>query len=674
MKKKKSRIFVADFETTVFSHSQDSTEVWAAAIVELYDTKVRIMNRIEKLMNFLISLHENSIVYYHNLKFDGSFILDLILHDSRFHPALEKVGQLEYEIDYKKDIDMKKYEFKTSISDKGQWYTITICMGNYFIEFRDSLKLLPFSVRQIGESFDTKHKKLDMDYIGERHAGGKITPKEQHYIANDVLVVKEALEILFSEGHDRLTIGSCCMKEFKDSLKYTNEKYPSINTLEYEEMFPNLFRYDLESPFLLDYPNAPKSIGEYIYKSYGGGWCYVNSAFAERELSNGVTFDVNSLYPSMMHSISGNEYPIGMPFFFKGEIPKKALLPERYYFVRIKTRFYLKEGKLPFIHIRNSYLYDANDNLTSSDIYDPINNVWRDTYIDFDGTERDTRQIMTLTCTDFEMLKEHYELVDFEILDGCWFYTLKGIFDDYINYFMNLKKVSTGAKRQLAKLFLNNLYGKMAANTNSSFKVPYLKENGVVGYHVIEKEDKTPGYIPIGSAITSYSRQFTIKAAQANYTRFAYADTDSIHCVGKLEDIKGIEIDSKELCCWKYESNWDKAIFTRQKTYIEHIIGENGKEVEPYHNLKCAGMGNNSKILLEMSFDGDYQTLLKEGSFTKHGETYTIDDFNEIDLEFIKTTRSYSDFQPGLVVPGKLIPKTIKGGVLLTAGFYEMRD
>ena len=42
-----------------------------------------------------------------------------------------------------------------------------------------------------------------------------ITEKEKEYIANDVLAVKEALEIMFTEGHNKLTIGSCCLEEYK---------------------------------------------------------------------------------------------------------------------------------------------------------------------------------------------------------------------------------------------------------------------------------------------------------------------------------------------------------------------------------------------------------------------------------------------------------------------------
>ena len=90
--------------------------------------------------------------------------------------------------------------FQYSISDMGQWYQIKIKEGRNFIELRDSLKLLPFSVKKIGKSFGTKHKKLDMEYTGLRYAGCPITPEEEQYIKNDVLVVKEALEKCSQKG------------------------------------------------------------------------------------------------------------------------------------------------------------------------------------------------------------------------------------------------------------------------------------------------------------------------------------------------------------------------------------------------------------------------------------------------------------------------------------------
>ena len=58
--------------------------------------------------------------------------------------------------------------------------------------------------------------------------------------------------------------------------------------------------------------------------------------------------------------------------------------------------------------------------------------------------------------------------MDFEILDGCYFNSAIGIFDRYIEKYKKIKLESKGAKRELAKLFLNNLYGKMASSTDSS--------------------------------------------------------------------------------------------------------------------------------------------------------------------------------------------------------------
>lgn len=46
--------------------------------------------------------------------------------------------------------------------------------------------------------------------------------------------------------------------------------------------------------------------------------------------------------------------------------------------------------------------------------------------------------------------------------------------------------------RQLAKLFLNNLYGKMASSMNSSFKVAFEKDDGSVGFYEVDENDKNP--------------------------------------------------------------------------------------------------------------------------------------------------------------------------------------
>lgn len=662
MKQREYRYFMGDFETTVYK-GQVNTEVWASALVELFSDKVTILHSIAETFDYLVSLNCNVVVYYHNLKFDGAFWLSYLLVDKKFTQAYDKIGDKETDVKWKQQFKMFNNTFKYSISDRGTWYSIIVKVKNHFIEIRDSLKLLPFSVKRIGESFGTKHKKLDMEYTGFRYAGCEITKEEQEYIANDVLVVKEALEIMFKQGHNKLTIGSCCLEEYKKICRSSLEIQ-----LDYTEMFPNLYDFKIDKQEH-KYDNA----GDWLRKSYRGGWCYLVKGKENKIKTNGTTADVNSLYPSMMSSKSGNKYPIGLPKFWTGNfIPEEALKENMYYFVRIKTRFYIKDNYLPFIQVKGDLKYKGTESLETSDVYNHENDDYFPYYIDKNGNIQQAKVELTLTMTDYQLIKEHYELVDFEIIDGCYFYSMVGIFDEYINKYAKIKKESKGALRELAKLFLNNLYGKMASSTDSSFKIAYVKDDKSIGFMQVVENDKKPGYIAIGSAITSYSRNFTIRAAQKNYygaekRGFIYADTDSIHCDLLPQEIKGIEVDDKEFCCWKLESCWDKGIFTRQKTYIEHVTHENLiplEESKQYNNIKCAGMPKKCKDLFELSMQG---TADVNENWSDEEKEFLFDKDNN------PIVRDYSDFKVGLKVPDKLRPIRIRGGVLLVNTTYEMR-
>lgn len=628
-RQRKYRYFVGDFETTVYE-GQDCTEVWASAVVELGSEDVHILHTIDETFQYFRSLQCNMVVYYHNLKFDGNFWLYYLLHDLKYKQAYEHIGSEPNQVQWKQLQDMNNCEFQYSISAKGQWYVIRFKVANYMIELRDSLKLLPFSVKSIGKAFKTKHQKLEMEYKGFRYAGCEITPAEQEYIANDVLVVKEALERMFADGFNKLTIGSCCMAEYKATL--TADLF--------DKLYPDLTEITV--------PDSTMTVDRYIRYSYRGGWCYLARGKENKLYSNGTTADVNSLYPSMMSSESGNRYPVGLPHWWKGNyIPENALQSDAYYFVRLRTRFYLKEGKLPFIQKKNSMLYTGTEMLETSDIVDKSTGDHSAYYMDLNGVLQPTVMELTMTCTDYVLFREHYNVIDFEILDGCYFRTQIGLFDEYIEKWKQIKINSTGAMRTEAKLFLNNLYGKMASSTDSSFKLAYMKDDGTVGFQEIEEHNKRAGYIAIGSAITSYARNFTIRAAQKNYygpdkAGFIYADTDSIHCDLQPDEFLGIKVHPRDFCCWKLESCWDTAIFVRQKTYIEHVTHEDCEPIEePYWNVKCAGMPDRCKK--------QFTDEMEQGKY------------------------QLTDFKVGLTLTGKLTPKRIKGGVILKDTEYCMR-
>lgn len=662
----KPHIYVADFETTVYEN-QTTTEVWAAAIVELYTEDVKIFHSIGELFEYICTFDYNSIIYFHNIKFDGEFWLHYLLTKTNFKQAFEKTDGVA-DGNFKQRKELNSNEFIYSISSKGLWYSITIKNGKYFIELRDSLKLIPTTVKRMGQSFKTKHQKSSIEYTGYRYAGCEITDEEKEYIANDVLVVKEVLEIMYQQGHTSLTIGSCCLQEYKNTSFF----------YDMDKSLPNLYTIDIPKD---DFGSS--TIGDYIRGSYRGGWCYAVDGKKKVKHYNGTTADVNSLYPSMMHSESGNYYPIGEPQFWIGNyIPNEAKDGKHYYFVRIQTQFKIRPKYLPCIQVKGSPFYRPNEWLKTSDVYSKVDHEYHSQIIDLDGNKIPASVTLTLTQTDFALIQEHYYLINCKILDGCYFRAITGLFDEYIDKYKEIKVNSKGAVREIAKLFLNNLYGKMATSTDSSFKVAYLKDDNSLGYTSIIKNDKKPGYIPIGSAITSYARNFTIRAAQKNYygvdkKGFIYADTDSIHCDLLPDQIKGIKVDNTAFCCWKLESCWDEAVFIRQKTYAEHITHENLVPVqelsppkEPYWDIKCAGMPDTCKNLFLLSMNKHTKDIIQSEWFDLVDDEYKSAEV----VNFLSKTRTIKDFDYDLQIPGKLLPKHIDGGIILEDTMYTMKE
>ena len=403
--KKEVKVMVGDFETTVYK-GQKTTEVWASACVELFTEEVHLFHSIAEQFEYFQSLSTNIICYYHNLKFDGEFWISFLLNVLGYTQAYEQDDENDIStIHWMKPHDMPCKSFQYSISSMGTWYKIVIKTHNKTIELRDSYKLLPFKLKRIGKAFKTKHQKLEMEYKGVRYAGCYISPEEQEYIKNDVLVIKEALEIMFQQGHKKLTIGSCCLAEYRSI----------IGGKKYDEYFPNMYEIPLDE----EKYGSPNS-GEYIRKSYRGGWCYLVKGKENKLFKGGTTADVNSLYPSVMSSESGSVYPVGKPTFWRGNyIPDEAKGFDKFYFIRVKTMFHIREGKLPFIQIKGNLRYKATEMLESSDIYDKATGKYVQFRKTLEGDIVPTYVILTMTMIDWQLFKEHYYLLEPEILDGC---------------------------------------------------------------------------------------------------------------------------------------------------------------------------------------------------------------------------------------------------------------
>jgi hypothetical protein len=342
-----------------------------------------------------------------------------------------------------------------------------------------------------------------------------------------------------------------------------------------------------------------------IRKAYRGGFTYADPRWTGKITRSGRTYDVNSLYPSVMY----NELlPYGMPIFVEG-LPEAT--PDRPLFiVSVTFTAKLKKDHIPCIQIKGNSRFLATEYQTV--IKEPV----------------------TLSCTniDLAMWEEHYDM-DILSYNGGWlFFAQHGVFKDYIDKWNAVKANSTGGQRALAKLLLNSLYGKFATNPDITGKVPVFEDN-IVKLTMGPPETREPVYTAMGVFITAYARNKTIRAAQANYATFAYADTDSLHLL-RDDDPEGLWVDAKELGAWKFEYAFDRALFIRAKSYIEHLsVHDQHKPDDCPHDEHVPGCA--------------YETHVA-GLPVQIGEKLTIE-----------------DFIAGRTFAGKLNPKRVPGGVVL---------
>lgn len=533
--------YVADFETTT---TEENCHVWAYAICDIYDPdNVQIGTTLDQFMDWCISQDDNPKIFFHNLKFDGQFILSWL-----FAHGLKCIED---------PADRETGTFSTLISDKGMYYQIEV---NWHIQgkkvrktiFQDSLKLIPLSVDAIAKSFKLDIMKLEIDYSAHnaQPEGAAILKEEAEYIRHDVQIVAHALRFFFDHGLDKMTIGSCAMAEYKKL----------ITKKAFKRWFP------------------PPKFDSDIRQSYRGGFTYLNPKFAGRIVGNGIVLDVNSLYPSVMYD---SYLPFGTPIYFEGKYEEDEIYP--LYTQMFRCQFEIKKGKLPTIQIKHSMFFKGNEYLTSSD---------------------DEEVVLCLNSVDMDLFLDHYDVYNLEYISGWKFKATKGLFVKYIDKWsgekIKAKEEGNHGMYLIAKLFLNSLYGKFGTNPVFRSKIPFMAEDGSIKYRDADPEEREPIYIAMASFITSNARYKTISAAQKimddyaagkSKIQFIYADTDSLHCVSDDFSIpEGLEISDTDLGAWKFESKFCKGKFLRQKCYIE-MSTEDLKSDTPEYALKVTVAG-----------------------------------------------------------------------------------
>lgn len=573
--------YVGDLETSTWL--EESAYVWAWAIMGVESEQALIGSSIQTLMNAIVELPKSSILGFHNLKFDGAFIVSWLLENG-------------YEWNESRAwSDRPEKSFKTLIADSGQWYSIDIKADKYHgCVIHDTLKKLPFSVEQLAKKlgFEEKGK---IDYSTYRAEGGKLSRNDKEYLLTDCRIVAKGLkEMFFKNGMYEMTLGSDCLKEYKSLFKGFKEFFPVLS----------------------------EGLDWFARRSYKGGSTQTRGI---KNVGRGCTVDANSMYPSVMHSKSGNLYPYGMPRVYVGMYEHDDDYP--LFIQEIEVDMTIKKDHIPTIQVKGCMAFADNE------------------YIESTNGEP---QRLYLTNVDLELMFKHYEIHSLKYIRGQKYKGMLGLFDSYINKWYKIKQDATrsGDKvlRELAKLMLNNLYGKFGLSIEADTKIPYLKENGVLGLDRV-KNTRKPVYVPVASFCTSYARRECITVCQDNYEYYRYMDTDSGHFECTPDKLVNIKLHDDELCYWKIECEFDMAKYIRQKTYAEHIIVLDGTPVEqifdkekneymkPYWDFKCCGLSSDKKKLIKIE-----------------------------------------EFDIGMKIEGgKLSPKRVKGGINLVEKEFNIR-
>lgn len=368
---------------------------------------------IDSFINYCSLINESSSFYFHNLKFDGEFIIHYLLTHGFVHVNEKKLGV---------------NQFSTIISDLNVFYCIKVKFKEeVIISFFDSLKLLNFSVEEVAKAFNLSIKKLEIDYKAKREKGHKITDEEKEYLKHDVMIMSLALEKMFEMKITRMTIASNAMNFFKDT----------ISKKRFEEWFkPPLYDKDLR-------------------QAYKGGFTYLNEIYRGKEVKEGIVLDVNSLYPSVMYY---SPMPYGEGIYFDGKyVPDKLY---NLYIQNITCQFRIKKDMIPTIQIKNNLSFVPTEYLSSSNGQS----------INLTLTNVDLK----LFLEHYDIYDVSYNW-GWKYKSSTKIF--KSYIDYWNELKVKATKEGNKPLRTIAKLMLNSLYGKFAASPEGRSKIPYLDNN-----------------------------------------------------------------------------------------------------------------------------------------------------------------------------------------------------
>lgn len=314
--------YMADFETTVEMQYrvEGRVRVWAWAIEEVDGRQRQFTGEyIEDFIDFFIGKTAN--IYFHNLKFDGSYLLD---HWMSHGVRLGNEGDGEY--------------LRTIIDGHGAWYKLEYHNENNktHLIFKDLMKKYRMPLENIAKIFNIPGKSPLL--LGYRPLNREVTDWEWERVTNDVRIGAEALRYQITNMLTGLTVASDAIACYKDF----------IGRDEYKRRHPQL---------LLE-------VDQELRKAYRGGWTYLNPIYKEKDVYNIKIYDINSMYPAVMAGMHGERLPRGQPRRVGVDYKLRTNEIE---IVKVSCSLDVKEGAFPWIHYRGVWGHTSEEYIEHED-------------------------------------------------------------------------------------------------------------------------------------------------------------------------------------------------------------------------------------------------------------------------------------------------------------------
>lgn len=581
---------------TFCTHNDDvntSVDYWSATVVcSLKQFNGRTLDQLFK------SIRENHItrVYFHDDEYCFSYIYNYLVDNN---------------VMYDPDINESDH------ADSNGLYNHFILDGyTYYIKYKYIVNPDSDNIRCATCTFVSSKKMLRnsvSDIASLFNIGPVVNESLQHCIQyqlnnNDIIktnnsslvVAKFIKEIKSDIGLTELTIGSNAIKSWK---KLDNK----------HELFSEI----------------PLDIERDLYKAYRGGYNWINKDYVGKDIGDGVVIDCNSLFSFEMYNW---DCPVGIPTYHKYEyeyddnnVYRDNLPRHNFYIVHIYVG---GDDTLPGLILKNKKL-PIISSLSTGD----IKNDYKNYVYNAD---------LWLTGFDFELVSKNYDSTSLKIIEFYEFDHLPDLFNNFIDHWYSIKKDSTGPMREVSKLFLDNVHGKLGTKIECQHKDGYRHQKSQYIIKVNDKvkfkdgdDTKNKGirYIPASIFINSISRYYIIRLAQTYYDRLLYIDTDGLHLKG-LDVLKNVVNLSKDfnhsivigpdMGEFKVESVFKNARYLGLKSYIHDEFDDFDKFDESFSHsdkshIDVTLAGASDMVTSKLDFNNFVTgTIIKYSKFGMH--------------------------------------------------------